>query len=115
MAIRKTPQQIKEEILSHLDKQPLSVEQLRKNIEDSNWATINKYLEELKAEGEVKEIISTEKIKIYQRVVKDTYFNLPITNEQRKKFRTLFSMIIDEYKKQKKFLLKLILQNAQFM
>ena len=106
MVIRKTSQRIKEEILSYLDKQPLSVEQLRKNIEDSNWATVNKHLEELKIEGEVREIISTEKIKIYQRVVKDTYFNLPITNEQRKKFRTLFSMIVDEYKKQRKNLTK---------
>lgn len=102
MAIRKTPQKIKEEVLSQLDKQPLSVEQLRRNIKDSNWATINKYLEELKEEGFVREIISTGKIKIYQKVVGDTYFNLPITKEQRRKFRTLFSMIIDEYKKRGK-------------
>jgi len=99
MVIRKTSQQIKEEILSQLDKQTLSVEQLRKNIEDSNWATINKYLEELKGDEQVREIISTDKIKIYQRIMKDTYFNLPITEEQRKKFHTLFAMIFNEYKK----------------
>lgn len=101
MVIRKTSQQIKEEILSQLEKQPLSVEQLRKNIKDSNWATINKYLEELKEEILVREIISTDKIKIYQKVMGDTYFDLPITEEQRKKFRTLFYMIINEYKKKK--------------
>jgi DNA-binding transcriptional ArsR family regulator len=99
--IRKTSQKIREEILSHLEKQPLSVEQLRKNIEDSNWATINKYLEELKKDNLVREIISTGKIKIYQKVMGDTYFDLPITEEQRKKFRTLFSIIINEYKKRK--------------
>lgn len=95
---RKFPRQIKDEILSHLNKQPLSVEQLRKNIKDSNWATINKYLEELKEEGQVREIISTGKIKIYQKIMGDTYFDLPITEEQRKKFHTLFSMILNEYK-----------------
>jgi len=99
---RKSPQKIKDEILSQLDKQPLSVEQLRKNIEDSNWGTINKYLEELKEEGQVREIISTDKIKIYQRIMGDTYFDLPITEEQRKKFHTLFSMIFNEYKKRRR-------------
>ena len=52
--IRKNSQQIKEKILSQLEKQPLSVEQLRKNIKDSNWATINKYLEELKTDNLVR-------------------------------------------------------------
>jgi len=102
MVIRKTPQKIKEEILSQLEKQPLSVEQLRKNIKDSNWATINKYLEELKGENLVREIVSTGKIKIYQKVMGDTYFDLPITEKQRQKFHTLFSMIIKEYKERKK-------------
>ena len=98
MAIRKTPQKIKEEILSKLNNQPLSVEQLRKTIEDSNWSTINKHLEELKEEGKVREIISTGKIKVYQRVMGDTYFDLPITEDQRKKFRALFALIMNEYR-----------------
>lgn len=96
---RKTPSQIKEEILSKLDSGPLSVEQLRKSISDSNWTTINKYLEELKEEDLVKEIISTDKIKIYQKITGDTYFNLPLTQEERKKFRTLFYLIKKEYGK----------------
>jgi len=102
MVIRKTSQKIKEEILSKLNNQPLSVEQLRKNIEDSNWSTINKHLEELKTDGKVKEIISTDKIKVYQKVMGDTYFDLPITEEQRKKFRTLFYLIMQEYKTHRK-------------
>ncbi len=97
--VRKSPQQIKDEILSQLEFEPLSVEQLRKNIKDSNWATINKYLEELKDNGRVKEIISTGKIKIYKKVMGDTYFDLPINEKQRRKFHSLFSMIFNEYKK----------------
>ncbi len=102
MTIRKTPQQIKEEILSKLNDKPLSIEQLRKNIKDSNWSTINIYLKELNKEGKVKEIISTDKAKIYQKIFGDTYFDIPITEEERKKFRTLFSLIIQEYKSYKK-------------
>ncbi len=100
--IKKNPQQIKKEILSHLELQPLSVEQLRKKIKDSNWSTINKYLEELKKGELIREIVSTTKIKIYQRIMGDTYFDIPITEEQRKKFHTLFHMIFEEYKKQNK-------------
>ncbi len=97
MAIRKNPQQIKEEILSSLNESPLSTEQIRKKVE-SNWSTINNYLEELSREGKVKEIISADKAKIYQRVFGDTYFDLPITDTERKKFRTLFSLIMKKYK-----------------
>lgn len=97
MVVRKTAEQIKEEILSHLNKEPLSIEQLRKKL-DSNWSTTNNYLEELSKEGKVKEIVSADKAKIYQRVFGDTYFDIPITDEERKKFRTLFSLILQEYK-----------------
>jgi len=97
MQARKSSEQIKEEILSNLNKEPLSIEQLRKKVE-SNWSTINNYLEELKKEGKVKEIISTDKAKVYQRVFGDTYFDIPITDEERKKFRALFSLIMQAYK-----------------
>ncbi len=97
MVIRKTVEQIKEDILMNLDEQPLSIEQLRKKVE-SNWSTINNYLDELSKEGKVKEIISADKAKVYQRIFGDTYFDIPITNDERKKFKTLFSMILQEYK-----------------
>jgi hypothetical protein len=97
MIIRKTAEQIKDEILSSLKEEPLSIEQLRKKVE-SNWSTTSNYLEELKKEGKVKEIISADKAKIFQRILGDTYFDIPITDEERKKFRTLFGMIIQEYK-----------------
>ncbi len=97
MVSRKTAEQIKEEILSHLKERPLSIEQLRIKIE-SNWSTINRYLDELSKEGKVKEIISADKAKIYQRLFEDTYFDIPLTDDERKKFRTLFSLITQEYK-----------------
>ncbi len=97
MTIRKTAEQIKEEILSHLKEGPLSIEQLRIKIE-SNWSTTSNYLEELNKEGKVKEIISADKAKIYQRIFGDTYFDLPITDDERKMFRTLFSLIMKKYK-----------------
>ena len=97
MAIRKNPEQIKEEILETLKEKPLSIEQIRLKVE-SNWSTVSTYLEELSKEGKVKEIISADKAKIYQRVFGDTYFDIPITDEERKRFRALFSIIIRKYK-----------------
>src|SRR3989338_9831756 len=97
MNVRKTAEQIKEDILLCLKETPLSIEQIRIKVE-SNWSTINSYLKDLTKEGKVKEIISADKAKIYQRVFGDTYFDIPITDDERKKFKTLFSLIIRKYK-----------------
>lgn len=97
MVVRKTAEQIKEEILFQLKENPLSIEQIRLKL-GSNWSTTNNYLEELSKEGKVKEIISSDKAKVYQRVYGDTYFDLPLTDEERKKFRALFDLILKEYK-----------------
>jgi hypothetical protein len=102
MQIRKSAEQIKQEILQSLNEKPLSIEQLRKKVE-SNWSTVNIYLEELKKEKKVKELISTKKEKIYQLNTPDTYFNLPLSDEQRKKFRTLFYLIVKTYKDENRF------------
>lgn len=101
MVIRKTAEQIKEDILNILNDNPLSVEQIRKKVE-SNWSTTNNYLEELSKEGKVKEIISADKAKIYQKIFGDTYFDIPITEDERKKFKSLFSLIISKYKESNK-------------
>lgn len=99
--VRKTADKIKEEILSSLGGGPISIEDIRKDV-GSNWSTINTYLRELADDGKVKEIISTNKARLYQRVFGDTYFDIPITEEQRKRFHTLFSMILEGYKKKGK-------------
>ena len=101
MVNKKTRDEIKQRILSSLEFTPLSIKQLSNKVE-SNWSTINECLEELKSEGYVKEIVSTEKLKIYLKVTGDTYYNLPITQDQRNLYRFLFSLAISEYKEQKK-------------
>jgi hypothetical protein len=97
MSTRKSPEQIKEEILDSLKDGPLSIEQIRLKAE-SNWSTTSTYLEELSKDGKVREIISADKAKIYQRVFGDTYFDIPITETERKKFRALFCLILRKYK-----------------
>lgn len=95
--VKKTREELALAILESLAEKPLSTQQISEKVE-SNWATVNGVLEELKKEGKVKEIVSTDKIKIYQRITGDTYFDIPITNEERKKFRTLYFYIMQEYK-----------------
>jgi len=101
MVNRKSSEQIKEEILSCLNECPLSIEQIRLKV-DSNWSTVNSHLDELARSGKVKELLSNDKAKIYQKILGDTYFDIPITEEERKKFKTLFSLILQEYKLQGK-------------
>lgn len=98
--MKKSREEIKQAILSSLAQKPLSIQQISEKI-SSNWSTVNEILKELEQEGKIKEIISTDKIKCYQRITGDTYYNIPITEEQRELFRYLFSIAIEEYKLQK--------------
>ena len=103
--VKKTSEEILRSILSALEHKPLSVRQISEKVE-SNWSTINDALEDLKEALLVREIVSTNKIKVYQKVTGDTYYNLPITDEQRQFFKYLFSLVIREYKMEKKRLPK---------
>lgn len=98
--VKKTNEEIRKRILSVLEHTPLSVRQISEKVE-SNWSTINDALEDLKEDVLVKEIVSTDKIKVYQKVTGDTYYNLPIADEQRQFFRYLFYSVIQEYKNEK--------------
>lgn len=80
---------------------PLSIQQISGEV-GSNWSTINEHIEELKNSGEVKEIVSADKIKLYQKKLDDTYFNIPLSKENREKFRTLFYYITQTYLKKYK-------------
>ncbi|MEK6832979.1 MAG: hypothetical protein AABY32_02935 [Nanoarchaeota archaeon] len=100
--MKKTPEQIKIAILNVLEEKPFSIQQISKKI-DSNWATVREIIKNLEEDNKVKELMSTENIKLYQRITGDTYYNIPITEEQRQKFMFLFSLIINEYKKKRKF------------
>jgi hypothetical protein len=97
MKIKKTSLEIKENILIKLESGPKTISEIAEAV-SSNWLTIEKFLKELKEDKKVKELISTEKKKVYQIITGDTYFNLPIKDEERKKFRTLFYLILQIYK-----------------
>ena len=95
--MKKNREEIKQAIILALEQKPLSTQQISEKIM-SNWSTVNEVLEDLKIDGQVKEIISADKAKIYQKITGDTYFDIPISSDERKKFRTLFSLIIKKYK-----------------
>lgn len=99
--MKKSREEIREAILSALEKKPLSTQQISEAI-NSNWSTVSEFLDKLKTDGKVKEIVTTDKIKLYQKVTNDTYYSIPITEKQREEFRHVFSIAIDEYKQIRK-------------
>ncbi len=105
MKTKKTALEIEKEILNSLEKGPKTITDLKLEI-NSNWQTVEKFLKKLEEEKKVKEVVSTDKKKIYQRIIGDTYFDIPISDEERKKFRTLFYIIKKEYSNQGKDILK---------
>lgn len=90
--MKKSPEQIKQEILRSLEQGPLSIQQISKEI-DSNWLTVNKFLSELKNERKVREIVLSDKIKIFRLVREDTYLDIPIKKEYKKLGFYLFQKI----------------------
>lgn len=103
--IKKTADEIKKSILFKLNEGPQTAQDIALGI-NSNWKTVKDYLKKLVEEGEVKEVIATEKVSYYKRTAGDTYFDLPISEEQRKRFRTLFYLIKESYKRNDKNLNK---------
>lgn len=96
MKVKKTSSEIKMNILNELKTGPKTIAEIGDSI-SSNWLTTEKFLKELKEEKKVKELLSTDKKKVYQIITGDTYFNIPIIEDQRKKFKTLFYMILKKY------------------
>ena len=95
---KKSRGRIKTLILRALENKPLSVQQIGENVR-SNWATTSEVLKELIDECEIREVVSSEKIKLYQKIFGDTYFNLPIDETQRNKFKRIFFDVIKEYQR----------------
>jgi len=100
MAIRKTPQQIKKEILEFLFEGPKSINEIATKI-NSNWPTTNKYLEELKTDGKANEIINSNKMKVYRRMDDPIYYSLPFNKEIRIKTLYLLKEIEEKWKEEK--------------
>lgn len=96
---KKTSEEINNKILETLNAGPKTAQDIAKKI-NSNWKTVKDYLKELVEEKETKEITVTDKISYYQRTKGDTYFNIHISNEQREKFKAVFSAVLEGYKKQ---------------
>ncbi len=97
--IRKTSEEIKGKILSQLKEKPVSAEQLRKNI-DSNWSTIKNYLDELKNQGEVREISLRNNLKYYIRSDYPAFYGLPLDKTIINNGLFLLKTIVETWKKE---------------
>ena len=93
---RKTPEEIKQKILEALNDKPLNAQEISKVI-NSNWSTVKNYIDELIEERKIKVQLFGGSV-IYQRLVEDTYYNIPITDEQRNTFKFIFSNAIRIHK-----------------
>jgi hypothetical protein len=101
MKIKKTASEINENILQELEEGPKTITEIKDKL-GSNWQTVEKFLAQLQEEGKVKEIISTDKRRVYQKNFGDTYFDVPISSKERKKFNTLYHLILENYKAKKR-------------
>jgi predicted transcriptional regulator len=97
---KKTPDEIKSEILNQLSNGPMSTSEIGNAI-NSNWLTIEKFINELKTEEKVVEIITTAKMKVYGRSDDLAFYGLPFSEEIRKKSAMLLCAIVSEWKKEK--------------
>ena len=98
--IKKTPEEIKSEILNQLSNGPLTTTEIGNAI-NSNWLTIEKFINELKREEKVIEIITTPKMKVYGRSDDLAFYGLPFSEDIRKKSAKLLCAIVNEWKKEK--------------
>ena len=101
MTIRKTPDQIKKEILDFLFEGPKGINEIAEKM-GSNWPTTNSYLEKLKLEGLVNEILITNKMKVYRRTDDPVYYSIPFNKEIREKTLFILSEIEKEWKEERK-------------
>ena len=97
MVIRKTSHKIREDILAHLKKGPLSTKKLGEILK-SNWSTINNYLEELKQIGEVREIYARENLRVYVRSDYPVFYGLPLEKSKFNDCLYLLAKIVEEWK-----------------
>lgn len=102
---RRGGEDIRKSILECLNKGPSSVKSISDSI-GGNWKTISNYLEELKNEKKVKEIISTDQVKFYQKITGDTYFDIPLDQAHRNILNYIYSKIIEIFRLEKKVIPK---------
>ncbi|MEK6855944.1 MAG: winged helix-turn-helix domain-containing protein [Nanoarchaeota archaeon] len=100
MVARKTPEQIKKEILDLLFEGPKGINEIAERI-SSNWPTTNSYLDKLKEEGAVNEILITDKMKVYRRTDDPVYYSIPFNREIRTKTLFILREIDKAWKKER--------------
>ena len=93
---RKSPEEIKEKILDALNNKPLNAQEISKAI-SSNWSTVQIYVSELVREGKIRRIVFMENV-YYQKIIEDTYFNIPIKEKDRETLKFIFSNAMEKYK-----------------
>jgi gas vesicle protein len=101
---RKSPEQIKEKILEALNDKPLNAQEISKSI-SSNWSTVRTYIEDLIQEKKVKELSFAGQT-IYQKIIEDTYFSIPIKEQDRNLLKFIFYNAIKKYKQETGKLIK---------
>jgi len=100
MTVRKKSEQIKEQILDFLFEGPKSINEIKEKL-GSNWPTINSYLEKLKEDGKVNEILITDKMKVYRRTDDPVYYSLPFNKDIRMKTLYILSEVEKRWKREK--------------
>ena len=100
---RKPARELIKRILKSLTHNPRTVQEIARAAE-SNWGSVGEYLESLKEAGIVVEnqIGGKKTFSLAMRLLKhksENYFDLPVTEEDKKTISSLFSKIREEWKK----------------
>lgn len=95
---KKTPEEIRLEILNQLKNGPKTIAEIGENI-GSNWLTTEKFLVELKDEGKILEIVSTTKMRIFRRTDDLAFYGIPFSEKIRNSSASLLFTIADKWKK----------------
>lgn len=98
MGGKKTPLEIKGEIMAQLNEGPKNIAEISEAI-GSNWLTTEKFINELKKEGKVKEIVSL-KSRVYASNEDPAFYHLPFPKDVRHKTLMLLSAVAEAWKKQ---------------
>lgn len=98
IVMKRIREEIIRKILYSLEEKPLSIQEISKKV-GSNWSTTNEILEELKKDRKVREIVSTEKIRLFKLARDDTYLDIPISNKGKQIGFYLFNKIKKEWVK----------------
>lgn len=103
LKIKKTPEQIKNDILNELRNGPKTISEISENI-NSNWLTTEKFLNELMQEEERKvyELISASKSKVYCSYEDLAFYYLPFKEDIRKNTLSLLHTISNIWREKTK-------------